>query len=133
MVKRPGAEHRKGLVLIRGLLTPDIPQSEIAATNFYDGPKFWAKSRAKNGVKFWRTFSGHLRASCAVQNDPPKCLPKFLPIYHHVLSRLLWLKSQNYISAISSGPKVAFRNFISWFPWFIHRCRPAHALWGIGL
>ena len=59
-------------------LTPDIPQSEIAARNFYDRVRFWAK----NWAKFWTKFSGHFRASCAVQNDPPKVLPKFLPVYH---------------------------------------------------
>ena len=48
-------------------LTPDIPQSEIAATKFYDRAKFWAKSSAK----VWTKISGHFRASCAVQNDPP--------------------------------------------------------------
>ena len=63
-------------------ITPDIPQSEIAATNFFDRAKFSAKNWAKNGAKFWTKISGHFRASCAVQNDPPKFLPKFLPIYH---------------------------------------------------
>ena len=48
-------------------LTPDIPQSDIAATNFYDQVKNWAK--------FWTKFSGHFRASCAVQNDPPNFSP----------------------------------------------------------
>ena len=62
--------------------TPDIPQSEIAATNFYDRAKFWAKNWAKFWANFWTKFSGHFRASCAVQNDPPKFLPKFLLIYH---------------------------------------------------
>ena len=41
-----------------------------------------AKSWAKNWAKFWTKFSGHFSASCAVQNDPPKFLPKLLPIYH---------------------------------------------------
>ena len=49
------------------LLTPDSPQSEIVATNFYDRAKFWAK----NWAKFWTRFSGHFRASLAAQNDPP--------------------------------------------------------------
>ena len=63
-------------------LMPDIAQSEIAATNFYDRARFWAKNWAKNWAKFWTKFSGHFRASCAVQNDPQKLLPKFLPVYH---------------------------------------------------
>ena len=63
-------------------LTPDIPQSEIAATNFFDRAKSWAKNWAKNWAKFWTKFSGHFRASFTVQNDPPKFLPKFLSIYH---------------------------------------------------
>ena len=76
-------------------ITPDVPQSEIAATNFYDRAKFGAK----NWAKFWTKFSGHFRASCAVQNDPPEFLPKFLPIYHSVSCHSSWLKSQNFISA----------------------------------
>ena len=60
------------------VVTPHIPQSEIAATNFYDRAKFWAK----NWAKFWAKFSGLFCASFAVQNDPPNLLPKFLPIYH---------------------------------------------------
>ena len=63
-------------------VTPDIPQSEIAATNFFDRAKSWAKNWAKNWAKFWTKFSGHFRASFTVQNDPPKFLPKLLPIYH---------------------------------------------------
>ena len=55
--------------------TPDIPQSEIVATNFYDRAKFWAKNWAKNRAKFWTKFSGHFRASFAVQNDPPNLSP----------------------------------------------------------
>ena len=40
-------------------------------TNLYDQAKFWAK----NWAKFWTKIPGHLRASLAVQNDPPKFLP----------------------------------------------------------
>ena len=61
-----------------GKITPDIPQSEIAATNFYDRATVWAK----NWAKFWMIISGHFRASRAVQKHPSKFLPKFLPIYH---------------------------------------------------
>ena len=55
-----------------------LPRAKIAATNFYDRAKVWAKNEAK----FWTKFSGYFRASCAAQNDPPKCLPKVLPIHH---------------------------------------------------
>ena len=43
-------------------VTPDLPQSEIAATNFMTQAEVWAKNRAK--------FSVYFRASFAVQNDP---------------------------------------------------------------
>ena len=66
-------------------VTPDIPQSEIVATNFYDRAKFWAK----NWAKFWTNISGHFRASLAAQNDPPK-FPQTPPnLSLHVLSQLL--------------------------------------------
>ena len=72
------------LTLWAAFFTPDIPQSEIVATNFYERAKFWAKNWAKNWAKFWMKFSGHFRASLAVQNDSRKFLPKFLAIYHSV-------------------------------------------------
>ena len=62
-------------------VAPDIPQSGIAATHFFDWAKFWAKNWAKDWAKFWTIISGHFRASLAVQNDPPKFLPELLPIY----------------------------------------------------
>ena len=50
---------------------PDIPQSEIVATNFYDWAKFWAK----NWAKFWTNFLGIfvLRSLCTMthQNFSP--------------------------------------------------------------
>ena len=49
-------------------LAPDIPQSKTPLTYFYDS----GGGLAKNWVK----FSGHFRASFAVQNDPPKFLLK---------------------------------------------------------
>ena len=73
---------REVMQKVRVNVAPDIPQSEIAATNLYDQAKFRAKNWAKNWTKFWTNFSGHLRASCTVQNDSSKFLPKFLPIYH---------------------------------------------------
>ena len=77
------------------VLAPDIPQSEIAAAHSYDQAKFWAK----NWEKFWTKFSGHFRASCAGQKAT-KISPQIsLSLSLHVLSRLLWLKSQNSISA----------------------------------
>ena len=66
-----------------GCFTPDIPQSELAATNVFDRAKSWlGEELDENWAKFWTKFSGHFRASFTVQNDPPKFLPKFLPIYH---------------------------------------------------
>ena len=41
-----------------GIITPDFPQSEIAATNFYDSGEDPGE------------LSAHFRASFAVQNDP---------------------------------------------------------------
>ena len=77
-------------------LMPDIPQSEIAATRFFTRAQVWEKNWAKNRVKYWANISGYFRASFAVQSDPPKFLPK-LSLY--VLSGVLCLKSQNFISA----------------------------------
>ena len=48
---------------------PDSPQSEIAATIFFDHEKSRAKNWAKNWAKFLTNFSGHFRASFTVQND----------------------------------------------------------------
>ena len=80
--------------------TPDIPQSEIVATNFYDWAKSWAKSWAKklgeiSDEIFW-TFSRFIRRA----ERPTKISPQIPPsLSLHVLSRLLGLKSQNFISA----------------------------------
>ena len=58
--------------IFREFVTSDIPQSEIAATNFYDRAKSWAKSWAKN---FGRTFLGifvlHLLCRATHQNFSP--------------------------------------------------------------
>ena len=60
-------------------LTPDFPESEIAATSFMTLAEVWAKNWAKN----WAKCSAHFRASFAVQMTH-KSSPKFLPIYHSV-------------------------------------------------
>ena len=73
-------------------------QERNCGDNFYDRAKFWAKNWAKNWAKFWTKFSGHFRASLAVQNDPPKFLPKLLPIYHSTS----WHSSRDWNLKISS-------------------------------
>ena len=55
-----------------------FPQSEIAATNFYDSVGSLGEELGEILDEFFWAF----RASFAVQNDPPNLLPKFLPIYH---------------------------------------------------
>ena len=59
-----------------------FPRAKSRRQIFMTPVEVWAKNWAKNWAKFWAKFSGHVRASFAVQNDPPKFLPKFLPIYH---------------------------------------------------
>ena len=97
-------------------VTPDIPQSEIVATNFYDRAKFWAKNWAKNWAKFWTKFSCFIR--CAER--PTKISPQIPPnLSLHVLSRLLGLKSQNFISASFWGlgcPRSLMRTASALFP-----------------
>ena len=102
--------------------TPDIPQSEIAARNFYDRAKFGAKNWAKNWAKFWANFLGHFRASCAVLPKFPSqfitpCLVTALVVeiskFH--LRELLGLGAPNQLSTIACNSMLGGR-FGYFFP-----------------
>ena len=75
-----------GPATILSYITPNNPQSEIAATKFLSSAEVWGKNWTKQWVKNWVICEifWHFRASFVVQNDPPKFLPKFLQIYHFV-------------------------------------------------
>ena len=77
------------------------PERNCGDQIFMTRVEVWAKNWAKN----WQNF----RASFAVQKHPTKISPQTPPnLSLHVLSRLLWMKSQNFISASfwgGGGPK----------------------------
>ena len=84
--------RRKGRTGGNTILTPDIPQSEIAATNFYDRAKFWAKNRAKNlGRNFLGIFVLHLPCRTTHQNFSPNS-SQFAT---HVATGVHWTGSPN--------------------------------------
>ena len=65
------------------IFAPEIPQGEIAATNFYvSGGSLGEKLGEELGEILDEIFWAFSCASFAVQNDPTKFLPKFLPICH---------------------------------------------------
>ena len=81
--------------------TPDIPLGQIAAT---DCDESGGSLDDENGQKYWTNFSGRSCTLFAVQNDPPKFLPKFLRLHHSIsrccqtkyhLHELLGLKGPN--------------------------------------
>ena len=66
------------LCVLRGNITPDFPQSEIAATNFYDSDGSLGEELGEELGEIFCTFSCFIRCT----EWPTNLLPKFLPIYH---------------------------------------------------
>ena len=64
----------------RQIATLEIPRAKSRRQIFMTRVEVWAKNWAKDWGKFWPKFSRHFHASIAEQNDPPKFLPKLLPI-----------------------------------------------------
>ena len=53
---------------MREMLQPTFPRAKLGVTNF---DELGRSEGAKLGEDFWAKFSGHFRASFAVQNEPP--------------------------------------------------------------
>ena len=100
MFSLPAGRQKSGKVNFLQKLRQTFPRANLQRQIFMAqadvGAKTWAKTLGE--------LLGHFRASFAVQSDPPEFLPKFFSIYHfHVLSGVLWLKSQIYSSPRASG------------------------------
>ena len=75
---KPWKNRHQKSTIFSPLVTPDVPQSEVTATNFYDsGGSLGEELGEELGEIFW-AFSCFI--CCA--EWPTDLLPKFLPIYH---------------------------------------------------
>ena len=102
MANGRGFPHTIGSEIMTALLTkvmPEIPQSEIAATNFFSG----RETGRKIGRNFRRNFDG-VFVLCTVCRITQKNCPQF-PC--NLSLRVLQMKCQNFISVSFWGWRVS--------------------------